>query len=1435
MESSKGNQNIDKLSDDNWQDWQFNITMLLKSKGLWKHTQVDLPFEQALLLKKEEATKRSDMSTTTTPHRKREKSENINSQLIEKAIKDGNWEEDDEKALALIGLSISSKFYSKIGEATTCFQAWHKLKKYFTQVSTGNIMLLKCQFYEARMAPNDSLLGYLDQVVRISERLKGLGSITDEKEICYKVLGSIPKEYNPITMACMLLPQEQLTLSFLRHQFSLEQSRASMSQEKEGATMQNPISLNTDSSVKCTKCGYKNHTATECYAASKRIEEYQRRKKKDRGRQQTEQGKEKVVDKQNITYVATAFVIRSSHDSTNHLAVYKAEQKTFSASHNIHDGDPNDWYLDSGCTQHMTRCEVSLGRKHIVEAQVSGAIGTAVAKSTIAGEVIIEGDHGNILLKEVLYVPGLAKNLVSVRQICHQGDQVTFEHNTAYLRRKGRIILTATLDHGLYRIDGTQKIPSGNYKSHQQATSESSRQSQEKPMRNNNENSMVSVTQWHERFGHLSHGELKKIFLNGTVRDVQVSNPNQEMGHCEACALGKQTRIKFKKNTERKSLAIGDIIHTDVMGPLTPVSIGGAKYVLTFMDDFSRFSWVYFLKHKSEVYEKFKIFHPLFCTQTGTKIKTIRSDGGGEYISLKFKKFMTDQGITHAITPAYTPQLNGVAERLNRTLMDKVRSMVAARHVPTVFWAEAISTANFLRNRSPTKVLGNKTPLETLTNKRPSAINLRTFGCLCYITVVSRKKKLDSRSKPGMFLGYAPESNCWRIWDVEMRQVILSRDVRFMEDREVYLPTVEDDKISEKSSESTNSFPGTNSIPDTNSTPDTNSIPGTNSIPDTNSIPGTNSTPGTLQLEEEEVPSLTSNSSSLSNEEELPLDDIRKSGEHSKSSSSSEQNTAIPQTAPTVTTLRRSTRERKPPGPFWKASGLLAINAEPVSFKKMLESDDRDRWLDAISEEMDSLKKMGTWDLVSRPSNHPVVKNKWIFKVKTNPDGSIERYKARLVAKGFTQTEGVDYFETFSPVVKFETLRFIISFAAEKQWNIAQMDVKTAFLHGELEEEIYMEPPEGFPNSDNQVCRLKKSLYGLKQSPRCWNSKFTDFMKRNDFTQGGADPCLFIKKSGEHMVIVGLYVDDLVITGHDVAITRTKELLINEFEMKDLGKLKYILGIEVDRKGEEGGYSLQQTKYINSILKRFSMEECKPVNTPALKPLGVSTEVFRDVSQYQQAVGSLNYLATCTRPDLAFAISQVARKMHQPTEEDWLAVKRIFRYLQATKSHGLHYSSKRSNLIGYSDASYAPEETDRKSVSGYVYLMNGGAISWKSKRQPIISLSSMEAEYIALSAASKESMWLHKIQKDLYIKPEPMIIREDNQATIKMANNIINNDRSKHIDVRYHFIREKVSNNILQLEYCQTSDMVADIFTKPLGRNLLEKHVSNLGLSESKH
>jgi hypothetical protein len=473
---------------------------------------------------------------------------------------------------------------------------------------------------------------------------------------------------------------------------------------------------------------------------------------------------------------------------------------------------------------------------------------------------------------------------------------------------------------------------------------------------------------------------------------------------------------------------------------------------------------------------------------------------------------------------------------------------------------------------------------------------------------------------------------------------------------------------------------------------------------------------------------------------------------------------------------------------------------------------------------------MGTWSQVSKPKDKPIIKSKWIFKVKYNPNGTIDRYKARLVAKGYTQTKGIDYEETFAPVVRHETMRYLFAYATQRKLPIIAMDVETAFLNGELEEEVYMEIPEGFANA-GAICQLNKALYGLKQSPRAWNQKIATYLKEEGFKQSQADPCLFIRETEGNLALLSLYVDDCMIIGEEKDIQKTKEILTSQFKMKDLGEVKQIVGIQVER--DQESTKIFQTKKIEEMLTRFNMQDCRGVDTPLPQDHQSTKTIakpFEDPTKYREAVGALNYLAVCTRPDISYAVSQISKKMQSPNEEDWMLVKRILRYLQRTKNAKLVYHAKPKELVGFSDASYAPNSEDRKSISGYLFQMNGAAISWKSKKQPIVSLSSMEAEYIAITAAIKEAKWLAKLEQELMLKTKKMIIYEDNQSTIKTAKNEIHTERSKHIDVRYHFVREQVQNGAIEIRFCPTGEMTADLMTKALGATKHAKFSESLGL-----
>ena len=489
-----------------------------------------------------------------------------------------------------------------------------------------------------------------------------------------------------------------------------------------------------------------------------------------------------------------------------------------------------------------------------------------------------------------------------------------------------------------------------------------------------------------------------------------------------------------------------------------------------------------------------------------------------------------------------------------------------------------------------------------------------------------------------------------------------------------------------------------------------------------------------------------------------------------------------------------------------------------------LASRDKAKWRDAMEKEMESLHTNDVWDLVKLPKDRKAVGSKWVFKLKVGPDGLVERHKARLVAQGFSQKHGLDYDETFSPVVRFESLRTVIALAVQNGMKLHQMDVTTAFLNGELEEEVYMKQPEGFAakGQEDLVCKLKRSIYGLKQSPRCWNSALDNQLKQMGFVQVKGDPCLYMASEGE-MFFIAVYVDDIVLAGKsNKQIAEVKQTLAKQFQVKDMGELHYFLGVKVVQDKESGGVCIGQPVYAANILQKFGMEHVKPVNTPVDSSMKLvkATEEDECVDQklYQSAVGSLLYLSTATRPDITYAVSNMAKYSAKPTKQHWIAVKRIMRYLKGTLNYGLLYSKDGSTeCVGFSDADWGGDLDDRKSTSGYLFQLSGAAVSWRSKKQTCVALSTAEAEYMALASAAQEAMWLRQLTTDLKSKPTgATVIFEDNQSAIGMAKNPQFHGRSKHIAIKYHFIRENVCNNTVELRYCRTNDMIADMLTKGL-------------------
>lgn len=483
--------------------------------------------------------------------------------------------------------------------------------------------------------------------------------------------------------------------------------------------------------------------------------------------------------------------------------------------------------------------------------------------------------------------------------------------------------------------------------------------------------------------------------------------------------------------------------------------------------------------------------------------------------------------------------------------------------------------------------------------------------------------------------------------------------------------------------------------------------------------------------------------------------------------------------------------------------------------------------------EYDSLMQNNTWTLVSRPKNQTVLPNKWVFKVKENHDGTIEKYKARLVARGDRQQEGIDYQEIFSPVARYDTIRTFLACCVEKGMYVHQMDVVSAYVQADLSDEIYMAQPEMFVNENPKVdvCKLNKPLYGLKQAGRKWYEKLDSYMTSVNLKKTATNPCVYVDADNNSDVIIIVYVDDLLIGSKSLGkIEEVKTSLKAKFKMKDLGEIKNILGIHVDRDKHTGEMRLSQRLYIENLLKRFDMENCNSTTTP-LEP----NEKFTNPNEletgeealgthgtsYRELIGSLIYLANATRPDISFAASALSRFCETPHNRYWKMAKRVLRYLRGTIDYAITYKKINSEVTAYVDSDWGGDVQDRRSCSGFVVKLANGPISWGTRKQKSVALSTMEAEYVALSELTKEVIYIrrliHHMKLDSLVQG-PTSVSCDNQSAIALCNNSVYHSRSKHIDIRYHFSREALENGDINVKYLSTDKMVADVFTKALAK-----------------
>ena len=766
--------------------------------------------------------------------------------------------------------------------------------------------------------------------------------------------------------------------------------------------------------------------------------------------------------------------------------------------------------------------------------------------------------------------------------------------------------------------------------------------------------------------------------------------------------------------------------------------------------------------------------------------------------------------------------------------------------------------AIYLKNRTSTRALDDKTPYEMLTGMKPNVSNLHEFGTKVWVHDNSGSK-LDGRSRIGCWVGFDETSNGHRIYWADKRTVGIERSVKFDSDW-VMVPrtvTLEGEPVGSKPEslaapkEITPATPAQHPQTPIGTAPATPARDhlGANFEPATSHEPR----PQRIRKESDYVKRLRTGEWTTGSGKAVPkgLQLVKESGGVERREGDDEAGGEMGG--------RGDREETAASVEDWElldvvsegAMSAVMAEAEAIepTFEEAKRQTDWPKWQEAIKVELATLKAAGTWTVVKRPENTNVVDSKWVFRIKKNSAGEIEKYKARLVARGFTQIHGVDYYETFAPVAKLASVRTILAIAARNNWEVDVFDFHGAYLNGELEdgEDVYMEQPPEYETADRDafVLKLKKALYGLKQGGRKWYDTLCRTLAKLGLRRAEADYGVFYVHIGEDIILLAIHVDDCVLTGNKVALlTEFKEKIGTIYQLTDLGPISWLLGIKVTRDRESRTLHLSQTSYIESIVRRFNFDDLKPVSTPLDPTMQFSKnqcpQTITDIARmkripYREGVGSLMYAAIGMRPDIAFAVSTLAQYSENPGQVHWDAVKHVFRYLNGMKELALTYGGegrgKGRGLEGFSDVDGASQE-HRHAITGYAFLIDGGAVSWSSKKQELVTLSTTEAEYVASSQASREALWLRRLIGEVF-RPlkEPTPLYCDNQSAIALAQNDNYHARTKHIDIRYHFIRYVIEQGHIKLIYCPTDDMTADTLTKALPSIKAKHFASALGLS----
>jgi len=1071
-----------------------------------------------------------------------------------------------------------------------------------------------------------------------------------------------------------------------------------------------------------------------------------------------------------------------------------------SSNHSLVATDPFEWIVDSASNADIMPFKDRIRNYRSFEhvGTVKGLGGKRVT-ALGSGSVTLTGENGAIYtLEDVLYVPEHTQPILSLMKIRKHGFDFHFlsdydegdfllSHpssgiefvghavdNILYIKERSPMLQALAVTTRSKKRPLSDLQSSNDSETNQSENSDRSRQ----PITNDRVTKDLSATPsakssptisscdppnlWHLRLGHASATSLSKLTNIKSTFDTK---------DCLACIRAKAKRKPFLPST-MKSTRKGQLIHSDLSGP-HKASKGRSKYFITFLDDFTHFCWVITIPDKNSITVRnaFEKWIRAFENK-GIKIEYFRTDNGKEYEGY-VTPVLNALGIEHQTTAPDSPQSNGKAERLNRTLDEMVRAMLYQGNLPESFWAEAMSSAAFILNYLPSSAIDDRTPFEAWYGNPPTSDCLRKihpFGSIVHVYKERRQRwtkgKFAVRESSGCLVGYKATLNGeltdnYKYWDFERKQFLWSHNLDF-----------------------TTKFPAHNSFDEPSLAPP--------------------------------VPKAL-----------LPAYQTQ-----------TESPTPIPKPPLPIEEPRPIYDEivvEPPPALQVFSSYSTLPDGDPPTYADALRRPDAQKWINAMIEEIDALQAMDTWELCCLPRGRKCIGVKWVYKQKRDGNNFLLRYKARLVAKGYSQIAGIDYDKTFAPVVRIESVRCLLAFAAFYNLKIKHVDCKNAFVHGNSDVELYIHQPEGFVSKEHphKILRLNRALYGLKQSPRIWYLCLCHVITGLGFEIMETDNSIYI--STALGIILAVYVDDILIFSKtDEEGDKVFLQLQQYFEIKNLGFPETFLGLNISR-DSEGSISINQSGYIDRMLTRFQMTDAISTKTPLdhSLPLRKTTkdEQRAPLTLYQEIIGSLNHLAVYSRPDISNSVSQLSQFLQDPSATHLKAARHVLRYLKRTRFFCITYGrSPRLIILGFADANWGGDINDRISTTGYVFMINNGAIAWTSHKQASVAISTMDSEYMAVSDASREAIARSQLFNELKVKLPPPLILCDNQGALDISENATNYQRAKHIDIRYHFIRHALQNDKITLDYIPSQENPADVLTKALTPQKHELCVQRLRL-----